>query len=93
MCQECGILIDRIEIVGASLDSYSHKACLRPVGHDGPHLILSYSDKYMVWEDDGECDCDYCQGEDPVDRCLIYGEVSEAEAKKLIESDTYKDNE
>lgn len=87
MCGTCGIVVSRLDIVGASLISdVQHKECLRPVRHDGPHLIRRDSGEYVVWEDDDECNCELCMGEDPCDNCLIFGEVSDEEALLLISS-------
>lgn len=49
MCGTCGIVVSRLDIVGASLISdVQHKECLRPVRHDGPHLIRRDSGEYVV---------------------------------------------
>lgn len=90
MCTKCGILIGGVEITGVVQDgNETHLGCIRPVGHGGPHLIYNYSSEFVIWEDDSICSCDMCCSSESSDWCLVYGAVSEEEAKKFIYSDTY----
>ncbi len=85
MSDKCGILIcSRPEIV---CHSDEMGECLRPCAHGGPHLIyVAQYKRYRIWE----CDCEDCRSENSDDWCLVYGDVSEAEAKKLLESADYE---
>lgn len=90
MSNKCGILVSRLDVVGASLTAdVQHKECLRPIRHDGPHLIRRNSDEYVIWEDDDQCNCELCMGDDPCDNCLIFGGVSAEEALLLMSSGEY----
>lgn len=90
MCTKCEILIGGLEIIGVVQDGNEvHLGCIRPAGHDGPHLIYNYSGEFVIWEDDSSCGCDMCCSGDSDDWCLVYSEVSVEEAKKFIRSDTY----
>ncbi len=96
----CDWIQHRFDIVG--IDSFTLREdesiscdCLRPAGHDGPHLIKKLDrigGQYVIWEKD-ICDfgtCPDCDSEDPEDDCLVYGVVPKEHANKLINSRTYK---
>jgi len=97
MCNRCGIIIIRFDIV--QRDGHSSPGedwwleCLRPQGHEGPHLVLRHSGEYISWEHDKECVCQDCLSEDPNDWCMVYGEVSNQEAELLIGSAEYEGKE
>lgn len=79
----CGILISRFEIVGLGEEILE---CLRPLAHNGPHVIQQANGDFVTWEDD-QCEpgtCEYCDGEDTDDWCLAYDTISKAEAERLI---------
>lgn len=94
MPETCTQLINRFDILGidhftARVGEWGSSNFLRPVDHKGPHLIKRVDrigGEYVVWEQD--CckpgTCDDCDGEDPTDYCLVYGEVSEEVALRLI---------
>ncbi len=92
--ETCDWIISRFDIIGidqftAQRGEWGSGDCLRPKGHKGPHLIKRIDrigGQYVVWEQD--CckpgTCDDCDGEDPADYCLAYGEVKEEIALRLI---------
>lgn len=85
----CGTLISRRDIVG---DEDTYWACIRSKDHDGPHLARRLDWTYVFWDTDlcppGECDD--CDGEDPVDYCLYYGEITSArELQKYLDDPSY----
>lgn len=92
MCNKCGIIITRFEIVKADHNSASSEdlclECIRPVAHDGPHLIQRHTGEYVAWEEDMGCTCQDCLSEYSEDWCILFGIVSDEEAKLLIESAT-----
>ena len=56
----------------AGNDEEVHKQCLRPEGHEGPHLIIDHFGQYVAWEYDKQCQCEDCRSEDPHDWCLVF---------------------
>jgi hypothetical protein len=76
----CGIVVQRREndmgLKGTGGE------CLRPMSHtDGRHLFKNPEGDYYTWEDDYDCGC--CAPEE-IDRCFVYGRVSEEEAQCLM---------
>jgi hypothetical protein len=86
MVENCDYSVDRFEITGGLWCE-----CLRTLDHDGPHLIKNNLGKYVIWKtdlcDEGE-ECEGCDSEDPADWCLAFGQITKAQAKKLIKDPT-----
>lgn len=81
----CGIIPPRQDkILNHEFESHEYTAsCIRVVAHNGPHLILTPSGKYIAWEDDDDCGC--CSPEED-DRCCVYWPVTNAkELQKLLD--------
>ncbi len=93
MLSRCDYLVSRTEIVGVSLGQVNKLCeCLRPRGHEGPHLILNRNDQYILWiYDDTGCDCEGCTSEDPNDWCIDYGNISNSLAEELIFTSEYRE--
>jgi hypothetical protein len=82
MIQICGIIPPRHrQVIGYRRDGYVPE-CIRPSHQMEPHIFLTPEGKYFAWQDDWDCDC--CTPEEE-DRCYVVGEISEAEALRLIE--------
>ena len=78
----CGIGPPGRETHNTGLDPAVSSGCLRPYAHnDFKHLFLNKYGKYILIEDDFECDC--CAPEED-ERCFVYQEVSEETAHKLM---------
>ncbi len=80
----CGIIAPRQEYM-VGYDRFEQEGyfaeCIRMRAHFGPHLVKTPDGKYYIWESEDDCGC--CEIDDP-DRCFICGEISETEAKKLM---------
>lgn len=72
MSGRCGICVQGFPVTMVSDD---HLSCLRPAGHDGPHLVRNWLDRIYCWVPDDE-------SEDPED--FIYWEVEVSEAVALV---------
>ena len=84
MDEKCLIICSRPDVVSYA-DEFCE--CLRPKGHHGPHLVhVRCQDRFVAWETDLTCNCGECQSEDTDDWCILYDEVSEEDARKLIAS-------
>lgn len=77
----CGIVFRDWLICGHSDTSLE---CLRPMGHDDPHLICREDGTYIAVQGDWDCNCVSCQSENADDWCEIFWEVSEKEAQRLL---------
>ncbi len=79
----CRIIAPRQEdIVGFRKDGYSAE-CILPRCHSCPqHVIKTPEGKYFQWEDDYGCGC--CSPDED-DRCYVFSEIMEVEAKRLLE--------
>lgn len=78
----CGLGPPGRETHNTGLDPAASSGCLRPYAHnDFKHLFLNKYGKYILIEDDFECDC--CTPEED-ERCFICAEVSEETARKLM---------
>lgn len=62
-------------------------SCLRERGHKGDHLVLLTRRTYVLWRMDDCSDCEGFDCDESADQppeCIIWGEISEEEAKKLL---------
>lgn len=102
MPEKCDWLQSRFDIVG--VDGFSiqegeevSQQCLRPDGHEGPHLVQRLDrvgGQYVLWGQDicsvNECNCGYWEeGGDPEQVCLVYTYITQAEAEKLMRDPEY----
>lgn len=67
-------------IVGGS----ESRECLRPQGHEGPHLIQRENGAYIVYEINILCRCSVCRKGKEELLCRVFREVTEHEALCLM---------
>lgn len=94
MVEKCCFIQSNVSVIGrakvASEESEStFRECLRPLHHDGPHLIRrlpSAGSKYVLWERRRCKDrkCVFCNSKDPGDWCVSHQEITEDEAREYL---------
>ena len=59
-----------------SRDDFKDKTgCLKPDGHDGPHICKTENDTLIAWEYEYGCKCGCWKTDDYADVCIVYWEV------------------
>jgi hypothetical protein len=77
----CGVTVNDSTIIGSSL---GYKECIRPEGHDEPHLIQRDDGECVTFENDLMCGCEYCMSEEPDDWCQIIRYPTNDEVRKML---------
>lgn len=84
--ETCSILPPRQQdMLGHDLPAgYSAECILPPHPQYETHVLRGPNGVLVSWQSDDECEC--CRDEeDPNDRCVIYGPITEAEYRQVLD--------
>lgn len=93
MTETCGILMPFRDFSYMN-DDEDFPPCLRPMNHEGEHLMHTSDGRFIAWSFDeeycGDADTCICISDDGLIECFSGGEVSPEEAAKMIEESLAK---